>query len=310
MIVDCHTHCNRYPDHANREVLLANQPPARSAEPWTEERLKEIWDAPIERYLETMEGADFAIVLGVKAGQTIGLDVPNDYLAEEVKKYPDKFRFCCSVYPTDEGAAQEVRRCVKELGAVGVGELLPPHEGCCANDERYFPVYEEAQGLGVPVLIHAGFAFYRGARLLCANPLYIDDVAINFPNLKIVVCHFGHYMFEDVVFLMQKHENVFADISELVDFAGLTYSPRMRRPVVQFPYYQLLRPLLYYFSQARGPASDKLIWGTDMMCHPKESIQILTNVNQWMRKYNLPDIPEDSIHDILHENWKRVFKLK
>jgi predicted TIM-barrel fold metal-dependent hydrolase len=276
----------------------------------TEESLKELWDWPIEGYLEKMEGVDRAIIQGEKEKDTLGIDVPNDYLANVVKKYPDKFSFCCGVDPRDEKAAQEVERCVKELGAIGVGELTPAYSGYYPNDERCFPVYEKAQQLGVPVCIHAGFTFFRNSRLLCADPLYVDDIAIHFPSLKIVICHFGHYKFEDTVFLMQKHENVFAEISELVDFAGLTSSPRTRRPVIQFPYYQLLHPLLYYFSQARGYDSDKLIWGTDMLCLPKESIEVLTHVNDWTRKYNYPDIPEESIYNILNVNWKKVFQFK
>jgi predicted TIM-barrel fold metal-dependent hydrolase len=238
------------------------------------------------------------------------VDVPNDYLAECVRRYPDKFRFCCGVDLQDEGAAQEVKRCVKELGAIGVGELTPTYAGYCANDEKFFQIYEAAQQLGVPVFIHVGFGFYRDSRMVCGDPIYIDDIAINFPKLKIVICHFGHYKFENTVFVMQKHEHVFAEISGLVDFAGLTSSERTRRPVVLFPYYQLVRPLLYYFSQSRGYDSNKLLWATDGLCAPKESIKILNNVNEWTRKYGLPEIPEESIHNILHENWKRVFKFR
>ncbi len=143
-----------------------------------------------------------------------------------------------------------------------------------------------------------------------ANVLDVDDVAIKFPELKIVICHLGYYKYEDAVFLMQKHENVFADISWLVSIAGVERSTLPRYlPVVPFPYYHLLHPLLYYFSQTFGP-TDKLLWGTDWSASPpKDAINILTNINEISRKYNLPEIPEASIHNILHENWKKVFKF-
>lgn len=316
MIVDCHMHCWRYPDHFNKEALLRNQPPVREGGEWTEERLKELWDWTPEGYIAQMEEVDGefkAIILGVKEPDSVAVSVPNDYLAEVAKKYPNRFQWCCCVNPKLEGVAQSVReieRCVTELGAIGVGELTPTYSGWCANDEAYFPIYEKAQELGVPIVIHAGVAFYRSARVVCGEPSYVDDVAINFPRLKIVMCHLGHYKFEDAIFLMQKHENVFADIAELADNSGLMPGARVQQPVVNFPYYQFLRPLLFYFSQTRGYIKDKLIWGTDRIAPPKEGIEALLNINEAMRKYNLPEIPQESINNILHENWRKVFTFK
>lgn len=314
MIVDVHIHCRRYPDHFNKEALLRNQPPAQVGKEWTEEVLKRRWDGPIEEYIEQMEGVvDGAIILGIKNERGLGINIPNDYLAETVKRYPDKFRWCCAVDPETESVAhavKEIERCVKELGAIGIGELLPTYANWYANDEKYFPIYETAEGLGVPVFIHCGVAFYRRARVACGEPAVIDDIAMNFPKLKIVMCHLGHYRFDDAIFLMQKHENVFADISELSCFSGLVPSNRMQQAVVNYPYYGLLRPLLLYFSQTRGYIKDKLMWGTDRMVPVKEDIQAYLNLNEVMRKYNLPEIPQESINNMLHENWRKVFSFK
>ena len=113
MIVDCHVHSYRWPEHRDREQLLKTLP--SRARDWPEERFVFLYDEPIEKYISNeMEGViDKAILVGLKAPKTVGADVPNRYYADIVKKYPDKFGWCCNVIPTEEGAAEEVERCVK-----------------------------------------------------------------------------------------------------------------------------------------------------------------------------------------------------
>lgn len=308
MLVDCHIHAWRYPEHFNKEAMLANQPPRRRS--WPDEKFKKMWDMPIENYLPQMEGlVDKAILQGLKAWGTQGIDIPNEYIANLVKQYPNKFAWCCCVIPTEEGAVEEVEKCVKEWGAIGVGELGPGYGGYRANDERAFGVYEKAVELGVPVIIHAGPGKPRNFRMSGADVWAIDDIAIAFPELKIVIAHMGGYTYQDTIWLMQKHENVFADVSLLVRDSGLDRSMLSRYlPVVEYPYFHLFYPLLYYFSQTFGP-TDKLLWGTDSASPPQKSFDILMNINDYLRKYNLPEIPQQSINNIVYENWKKVFNL-
>jgi len=308
MIVDCHMHTWRYPDHFNKKVMLSYQPPRRRE--WPEEKFKEMWENPIDRYLPLMEGVDKAIILGLRTWDTLGIDTPNDYLARIAKEHPGKLNWCCCVVPTEKNAAEEIERCVKELGAIGVGELSPAYAGYYPNDERCFPVYEIAQKLEIPIIMHAGPAQPRFTRLKYANPLYLDDVAIQFPDLKIVICHLGYYKYEDAIFLIQKHENVFGDISWLNSISGLERITLPKYlPTINYPFLHYLYPLIYYFTQTFG-GTDKLIWGSDWSAsRPSEGINNLQNINELLIKHNLPVIPEKSIHNILHENWKKVFNL-
>ncbi|MFC1982595.1 amidohydrolase family protein [Chloroflexota bacterium] len=309
MIVDCHMHIWRYPEHFNKEVMLANQPPRRRD--WPEEKFKLMWDNPVERYLEVMdEVVDRAIILGLKSRETFGVDVPNEYLAEVVRRHSDKLSWCCCVIPIKPGAADEVEKCIKEWGAIGVGELGPSYGSYYTNDRKAYPVYELCQSLDVPIIIHAGPSQPRRLRMKYSDIIAIDDVAIDFPNLKIVICHMGYYKYEDACFLMQKHDNVFADISWLPNLSGLERSTLPRYlPVVTFPYLHYAYPLLYSLGQPFG-GTDKILFGTDWTSSPpKEAIQVLTGVNEYLKKYELPLIPEDTIHNILHENWKKVFNF-
>jgi len=156
--------------------MLSYQPPRRRE--WPEDKWKEMYDNPIDRYIPLMEGAvDKAILMGIQTWNTLGISVPNDDLANIADKYPGKLYWCCSLVPNEKKAAHEVERCVGELGAVGIGEISPAYSGYYANDERCFPVYEAAQALGVPIIIHAGPAQPRFTRLKYADPIYLDDVA-------------------------------------------------------------------------------------------------------------------------------------
>ena len=307
MIVDCHVHSWRYPEHFNKEAMLWNQPARRRS--WPDEKFKVMWDQPVEDYLKVAEGVvDHALLMGFKSWNTFGVDVPNDYNAELARKYPDKLSMTASVIPNEKGAAQEVERCVKELGAVAIGELGSAYGGYYANDPECYPAYEKAAELDVPLIFHAGPSTPKMLRMKQADVLAIDDIAIDFPELRIVIPHIGWYKFEDASFLMQKHENVFADISWLVSLVGIDRRAISKyHPVVPYPYFNWVYPLLYCLSQTFG-GTDKLIFGTDWTAmEPKNLINALENVNDLTRQMNLPEIPEHTIHNIIHENWKKIF---
>lgn len=308
MIVDCHIHAWKYPEHFNKEAMLANQPQRRHA--WPEEKFKAMWDNPIERYLEVMgDLVGKAVIMGLKSEQTYGVNTPNEYLASEARKRPDKLSWCCCVVPTEKGAPDEVEKCVKEYGAVGVGELGPAYGNYFANDRSCYPVYEVCQALEVPVFIHAGPSQPRRLRMKYGDVLAVDDVAIDFPRLKIVICHMGYYRYEDASFLLCKHENVYADISWLASLSGLERSTLPRYlPTVNHPFSHFAYPLLYHLSQTFGD-TDKILWGTDWSASPpRESIEALRGINAYLKSHSLPEIPERTIENILHENWKKVFK--
>jgi len=109
------------------------------------------------------------------------------------------------VTPTEPGAAEEVERCERDLGAAAVGELGPVYGGFRAGDPRCFPVWEAARDLDVPLLIHAGPAQARWAHLKYGDLNAVDEIAIWFPSLRIVICHLGYNRYEDAAFIIAKH---------------------------------------------------------------------------------------------------------
>jgi len=299
-ILDTHVHAWRYPEDFNREVFMTNMPPGMS-----EERAAETFNLPIEKHLDMMAGAvDKALILGLRAGATLGIDVDNEYLAEQAKKYPGKVYWTCGVTLTDSGAAAEVERCVKELGAVALGELGPGYGHYRIDDPRCFPVYEVARSLDVPLVIHAGPSTPRRLHMKNTDILAVDEVAVNFPELRIAICHMGFPYFEETAFVITKNPNVYGEVSWLPGIAGLNpNSPNP--PTVLNPYFMLDYPILYYFSQTFG-TRDKLIWGTDV-ADPRDSLDSVRTINKRLEKQGLPTIPQDAIDRMINETWKQVF---
>jgi len=299
-------HAWKWPQHFIRETYLHFQSP--EVRKWDDRKLQRFMNFPIESYLQEMEGVvDKAIIVAVKF-RKLGFNIPNDYVAECVKKYPDKFAGICCVDPTEEDAVSELERCVTELGMIGL-KLLPVYQHFYPHEERYFPIYEKAQQLGIPVLFHTGYSYLRGTRLIFGDMRFIDEVAVNFPDLKIVIAHMGLTAYEDVVGVMEKNENVYADISDMAHWGGIDRRGiRRELPVTEFPYFRWLLPILYASSSVL--IADRIFFGTDWpMVSPRTGVEALRSINALLKEYNLPSIPRITIDNILTRNWRQVYKL-
>jgi len=174
-----------------------------------------------ETYLETMDeaGVEKLVVLGKDYG--FDGDQRNDNLADEdtaafVESHPDRFIGFTAVHPDrDVGVnVQRIERAVKEFGFCGV--KLNPASGFYPNDRRLYPVYEKISELNIPVVIHMGIKPpSEGSRLKYCHPIYIDDIAVDFPDMHIVIAHAAYPWVEDLVMAALYAPNVSVDISTL-----------------------------------------------------------------------------------------------
>lgn len=139
--------------------------------------------------------------------------ISNDEVAESIAAYPDRFGGLAAVdLNRPVQAVRELRRCVEELGFVGLRVVpwlweLPP------TDRRYYPLFTACVELGVPFFTQVG---HTGPLLPSetGRPIpYIDQVAIEFPDLIIVGGHIGYPWTEEMVAVCRKHENVYVDTS-------------------------------------------------------------------------------------------------
>ncbi|MGC8812538.1 MAG: amidohydrolase family protein [Candidatus Aenigmatarchaeota archaeon] len=129
-------------------------------------------------------------------------------------------------------------------------KLTPGGQYFYPNEKRCKKIYRIAEKYRVPVIIHSGDPFYSFAKAKYTNPIYIDDVAVEHPNLKIVIAHSGNPWFEDAAEVAYKNENVFLDLSGW--FTGK----------VESSYAKIIKNKVeFLFSYLEG--CEKILYGTD-----------------------------------------------
>ena len=123
--------------------------------------------------------------------------------------------------------ASELTRLVDAYGFGGL-KIYPTYHHHYPNDTRMVPLYAKAQELGLPVLTHTGSSSFKGARIKYGDPLLWDDVAIDFPELTILLAHAGRpFWYEQAFWMARRHANVYLEISGLPARKLLEYFPRL-----------------------------------------------------------------------------------
>jgi predicted TIM-barrel fold metal-dependent hydrolase len=102
-------------------------------------------------------------------------------------------------------------------------KLYPGYDRYPINDPSLESVYRLAAKHDVPVLIHCGDTYAKGAKVRQAHPLLVDDVAVDFPDVRLVICHLGNPWFQDTAEVLYKNDNVYADVSGLT-LGAFTYA--------------------------------------------------------------------------------------
>jgi hypothetical protein len=190
-----------------------------------------------------------AVLLAWDAETASGIaPVTNDTVAGLVARHPDTFLGFASVDPWKGKAARaELTRAINDLGLKGL-KLHPSAQGFAPNDPRHYPLYETAASLGIPVLFHtgttglgAGIPGGGGIKLGYSRPIFLDDVAADFPELTIVGAHPSWPWQDEMLAVAQHKTNVWIDLSG--------WSPRRWSP-------ELTKAVL-------GPLQDRALFGTD-----------------------------------------------
>lgn len=148
--------------------------------------------------------------------------VSNDYLAKVVKDYPGAFigAYACVDPWKGEMALYEAERAIKELGMMGL-KFQQTAQAFYPNDRRFYPLYEKCVELGASVQFHtgttglgAGMPGGMGIHLKYTRPIpYLDDVAADFPELKIICLHPSWPWQEEMIAIAIHKANVFIELS-------------------------------------------------------------------------------------------------
>ncbi len=134
----------------------------------------------------------------------------NDYMAELVKEYPDRFMAFAGADPhKGSKAVKELERAINRLELHGYC-FSPFMDAIYANDKKYYPLFQICESLEVPVWIHTSIN-YSNRRMDFGHPKFLDDVAIDFPDLKIIAGHGGWPWVLELVALARRHPNIYID---------------------------------------------------------------------------------------------------
>lgn len=170
---------------------------------------------PLETFLLELDvsGLEKAVLLPIDARTARGVKICSNELIAEMCKMNSRFIGFASVDPHQKNAPAELENAVKVLGLKGL-KLSPPTQEFFPNDKKTaYPIYEKAQSLKIPLLIHAGMSWEPGAKLQYCAPLLLEDAACDFPDLNIVIAHFGWPWVLETVALALKYPNIYVDTS-------------------------------------------------------------------------------------------------
>lgn len=160
-----------------------------------------------------LETVGRAIVLAFDA-PAVGLVVPNEFVANYVKTDPRRLVGFASVDPQRPDWRERLEFAIDGLGMRGI-KVGPVYQAFDPLSERAMDYFEWVNQRRLPIMWHQGATFLSKAPLRFANPVVVDDVAIRFPELRIVIAHLGHPWIGETVAVIRKQPNVYADISAL-----------------------------------------------------------------------------------------------
>jgi Tat protein secretion system quality control protein TatD with DNase activity len=192
-------------------------------------------------------------------------------------------------FTIDNHTEEDLKDCRKWLkdGTIKGIKLYCGYEHHYPYDERYQKVYDLCIEFDYPLMIHSGDVFSSTAKIKYAHPLNLDEVAVDNPDLKIVICHIGNPWITDCQEVVYKNKNVYADIS------GLTVGSFSREGEIH--YIDKINEFLRYTESPH-----KLLFGTDW------PIADMDSYIQFAKRLNLDSEDQELL---MYRNAKNIFKL-
>jgi predicted TIM-barrel fold metal-dependent hydrolase len=228
LITDCHVHIQPM------EMLKPEAFELIKSKSSDFDRIMEFCGSPraFLNYLDA-SGVERAVLINYVAPEVIGLTSEvNQWVANYVSSDPRRLISCGGLHPRQ---SPNVLADVEQILRLKIRmiKIHPPHQLLFPNDylhgvKELEIIYRAAEANGVPVMFHTGTSIFHGARNKYGDPIYLDDVAVDFPKLKILMAHGGRPLWmETAFFLLRRHPNVFLDISGIPPKMLLKYFPRL-----------------------------------------------------------------------------------
>jgi predicted TIM-barrel fold metal-dependent hydrolase len=245
MIVDCHTHID-FPDN----------------------------QLDFDTHISGCEQADYVFVL---APNTDSNKIVSRYIASF-----DKMIGFAAFNPLKDKVDVESVAAVLNKGRFQGAVIYPSQRGFHPCHTRAFRFYEAAVELGIPVFFHNSIPT-TDAVMAYAQPMLIDEIAIEFPELKIILGSMAAPFFDQAVHIIGKHENVFGDLTVRPEKVWQTYNTVLKAH--------------------EAGIMQKLIFGSGFPAATAQScIETLLGFNKLLANTNLPTVPRESIRGIIERN--------
>ena len=198
------------------------------------EQIAEFCRSP-KAFLKHMDaaGIDRAVLINYVAPEVIGFTAAvNQWIADYVKENPTRLISCGGLHPRH---SQNILADVEHILRLKIRmiNIHPPHQLLFPNDYQngvteLEVIYRATEANGIPVMFHTGTSIFHGARNRYGDPIFVDDVAVDFPKMKILLAHGGRPLWmQTAFFLLRRHPNVYLDISGIPPKTLLTYFPRL-----------------------------------------------------------------------------------
>jgi uncharacterized protein len=278
-VTDCHVHINPYWEMRPDALELLGHRDAATARYVREPKA----------FLDYLDrsGVERAVLVNYVAPEVIGYtEATNGFASDFAKTDPTRLLPTGGIRPDHPDPAAEVRHLARDLGLRAL-KLHPPHQLFRPNAyvdglrPGLLEIYGACEREGLPVIFHTGTSVFPRARNRFADPLFVEDVALDFPKLTVVLAHGGRPLWTaTAVFLARRCPNVWLEVSSVPPARLLDYFPALER------------------------LAEKVLFGTDW---PGPAVpEIRTNLEAFRA---LP-MAEEAKRRILEENPQKVFPHK
>lgn len=251
-------------------------------------------NAKIEYLQESMKknGIDFSIVLAAYFPRKTG-SITNEQILSLTEKYDNILVFgSMDIENEFEEGISELEDLLAKEKIVGI-KLYPGYQYFYPNDEKLNAVYELASKFKVPVMFHSGLAYKSPGGIQFSRPIYIDDVAGNFRDVKFVISHLGDPDTKEAAAVAHKNPNVYLDFSGLV--SNTTKNKKRAAKWQKFNQEYVVKIATDVFIDLMGV--EKIIFGSDwpISSHEK-SLELILKIQRIL------ELDEKEMKQIMSEN--------
>lgn len=303
MIIDVHTHIwdPDYLSDFHREFMVNERKKAHKlkADVTPSELGNKMPPPDFDKFISELDESkvDKAVVMAFDITRMRQSRIPNDLIVKFQEAYPNRVIGFVSWEALDifdrfnRKGLKEFEYYVQEKGMKGL-KMGPDYGHFTPDDKAVYPFYQKAEELEVPLLIHQSAAG-RFVQLKYSDPVLLEDVLLDFPDLNVCIAHMGWGWTERTLLMMQEVDNLYTDTAFLC-----RYPYRLSQHLCLAKQFNII---------------DKVLFGTDFpgRCNPqKHFIQwFREGCNEEIAKYGGPQLSKSDIEGILGGNAKKFLRL-